>query len=102
MPIRRRDEPLLAELRRGAPCAPDVPEYRFTIRWYESIEKDEVTHPVCDMLERAGHDEPAVGEAQQRDLIQILIEDVVDDIADMCTEIDRRARQVCSFTETGK
>src|SRR5689334_4079115 len=68
----------------------------------ERIEIDEVRDAVGDMLERARDDEAAIGESDQHDLVQILVEDVVHDVADMRAEADLRAGEMNALADAGQ
>ena len=58
-----------------------------------------MAHALGDVLERAGHHEPAVGEPEQHDGIEILVENLVDDVLDVRAEPDLRACQVHALAD---
>ena len=50
--------------------------------------------PLGDVLQRSGDHDPAVGEPEQHDVGEVLVEDLVDDVADVGGEVDLRAHEV--------
>src|SRR6188768_4069418 len=55
-----------------------------------------------DMLERAGDDEAAIGKSDQDDVVEILVQHVIDDVADMRAEADQRAGKVHPLADAGQ
>ena len=79
-----------------------MPERCLAIVGHERVEVHEVADPLGDVLEGTGDDEPAVGEAEQHDPGQILVQHLVDDVADMGAEVDHRAGEVGPLADAGQ
>jgi hypothetical protein len=61
-----------------------------------------VADPIGDMLEGAGHDETAIGESHEDDLVEVFVQHVVDDVADVRRQVHLRARQVDPLADARK
>jgi hypothetical protein len=57
---------------------------------------------VGDAIRNAGNNHAARAPADQDGLRQVLVEEVVDDIGDVCRQVDRVAGEVDSLTDTGQ
>jgi hypothetical protein len=55
-----------------------------------------------NVLERAGDDEAAIGKPDQNDVAEILVEDVIDDVADVGAEAHQWAGMVNPFANAGQ
>ena len=77
-------------------------EQAVAVAGHEGVEVDEVADPVGDVGEAAGHHHPAVGEAEQHDAVEVLVEDVVDDVAHVGAEVDLRTAEVGPLAEAGE
>ena len=53
-----------------------------------------MSHPICDVVKCAGHDDTAVGEPQERDISEILVQNDVHDVTNVRGEVDARAREM--------
>ena len=83
LPRRGRHQPFGADLQRRVRRRPDEGEERLPVPGHEGVEVHEVAHPVADVVEAAGHDHAAVGEAEEHDLVEVLVEHLVDDVLDV-------------------
>ena len=70
------------------------PEHAVAVVGHEGVEVHEVADPLGDVLQRSGDHDPAVGEPEQHDVGEVLVEDLVDDVADVGGEVDLRAHEV--------
>jgi hypothetical protein len=61
-----------------------------------------VPYSFGDVLERAGDHEPAVGEAEQDDVAEVLVPDGVDDVGDVRGQAHLRARKVGALADAGQ
>ena len=96
------DEPLLADLDRWATGAAQVARQGLAVAGTNASRKTRWRDAVGDVLERTGHDEAAVREADQRDLVQVLEQHVVHEVAHVGAQVDQRARQVDALAEAGE
>jgi len=64
------------------------------VAWHERVQVDQVPDPVADVLQRARDHAPAVGEAEQHDPVEILIQHHVDHIGDVGGQAHLRAGQM--------
>jgi hypothetical protein len=76
--------------------------YRVPVTGHERIEVDEVPYSPGDVLERPGDHEPAVGEAEQHDVAEVLVPDGVDDVGDMRGQGHLRTGQVRTLADAGQ
>ena len=67
--------------RRAGGGQPGERRQRLAVARHERVEVDEVANALGDVAKRAGDDAAAVGEADQHDAVEILVEHVVDDVA---------------------
>ncbi len=54
------------------------------------------------MVDRTRDDATPVGEADENDVAQVLVENVIDDVTDVRREIYQRTREVTSFPDAGE
>ena len=88
---------------KGQPTeAVDQAHERLPVVRYESVEINQMADPVSDVLKRAGDNEAPVGKAEQHDVVQVFIQDLVRDIQDVRGEIDLRAAQVRALAQAGQ
>src|SRR5262249_59867525 len=88
---------------RGGPAsAPNDVVEALAVGGHERIQVHQVADPVGDVLERPGDHQPAVGEPQQHDAPQVLIQHRVRDVGDVRGQADLRAGQVRPLTDAGQ
>src|SRR5262245_16424775 len=58
-----------------------------------------MAHALGDVLESARHDHAPIREAEQHDLVQALVEDVIDDVGDVCRQVDLGTDEMDAFAE---
>ena len=75
---------------------------RLAVGGHERVQVDQVRYPVGDVLEGAGHDHAAVGEAEQHDVGQVLVEDRVHHVEHVSGQVDLRRRQVGALSDAGQ
>jgi len=75
---------------------------RLAVGGHERVQVDQVRHPVGDVLEGAGHDHAAIGEAEQHDVGQVLVEDRVHHVEHVGGQVDLRRRQVRALPDAGQ
>ena len=75
---------------------------RLAVGGHERVQVDQVRYPVGDVLEGAGHDHAAVGEAEQHDVGQVLVEDRVHHVEHVGGQVDLRRRQVGALSDAGQ
>ena len=98
----RWHEPLLTELNRY-PIDPHRQTQRgVTVVGDKRVEIDEVADAIGDVLEGAGHDESAVRETDEHDRREVLVQNVVHDVADVRRQRHLRAREMHPFTNAGE
>ena len=61
-----------------------------------------MAHPVGDVLQGPCHHHPAIGESQQHDLVEILVQHVIDDVLNVRRQRDLRTCQVRALAEPGE
>jgi 2-keto-4-pentenoate hydratase/2-oxohepta-3-ene-1,7-dioic acid hydratase in catechol pathway len=98
----RRHQPVAAQLDHAAagPSAGGVDPVAVT--GHERVEVDQVPDPVTDVLQRPGDHEPAVGEAEQDDVAQVLVPDGVDHVGDVGGQADLGTGEVGALTDAGQ
>src|SRR5437016_4394541 len=89
--------PILTKFDPGAGLAPKMRPDRLTVAWDKCIEIDKVRNALRDVLQRAGDDKATIREANENDLVEILVQYVIDDVADVRTEADQRAGKMNPF-----
>src|SRR6267154_4365972 len=83
---RAAHDPILTEFDPGARLASEMGPDRLAIFGHKCIEIDEMRDALGNMRERAGDNEATVGKADQDDVVEVLVQHVIDHVADMCTE----------------
>jgi hypothetical protein len=100
--LHRRDKPRLTERDRSGLVTSGEHADGVAVSRHERVEVHEVRDTLGEVRERGCHHGTAVGEADQDEIVEVFVEDVVDDVGDVGCQPDPRTGQVHTLTDTGQ
>jgi hypothetical protein len=100
--LHRRDKPRLTERDRSGRETSGEHADGVAVSRHERVEVDQVRDSLGEVREGGCHHGTAVGEADQDEIVEVFVEDVVDDVGDVGCQPDAWTGQVHTLTDTGQ